>query len=98
VTICRKSTDGKLSKAAEQEPANVQMTPSMAVVSTPPQLVGASFTACSNVDARSSAQQIVWYLESLKDVEGDWKVSNSLSLLQDAHNFAHLFIFVYFAQ
>jgi hypothetical protein len=43
----------------------------MAAASVPPPLVGAGLTACSNADARSSAQRILWYLESLKDVEAD---------------------------
>jgi hypothetical protein len=73
VIICRKSTDGKPSKAADQQPANVQATHSLAIVSASPPLVGAGLAACSNADARSSTQWILQYLESLKDVEADRK-------------------------
>jgi hypothetical protein len=47
------------------------VTPSLAVVSASLPLVGVGLMTCSNVDARSSTQQILQYLESLKDVEAD---------------------------
>jgi hypothetical protein len=54
--IRRKSTDGKPSKDAEQQPVIAQTTPSLVVVSTPPPLAGTGLMACSNAEARSSAQ------------------------------------------
>jgi hypothetical protein len=80
--ICRKSTDGEPSKAVEQQPVNVQTTPSLTVVSASPPLAGACLMACSNVDARSSTQQILRYLESLKDAEADQEGTDPPSLLQ----------------
>jgi hypothetical protein len=65
VIIYRKSIDGEPSKAAEQQQVNVQMTPSLVVVSASPPLVGTGLTACSNADARSSTQRILQYMESL---------------------------------
>jgi hypothetical protein len=56
----RKSTDSEPSKAAEQQPVIMQMTPSLAAVSTPPPLAEIGLTTCSNANARSSAQQIFW--------------------------------------
>jgi hypothetical protein len=49
----------------------VQMISSVAATFVPPPLAGAGLMTCSNVDARSSAQQILQYLKSLNDVEAD---------------------------
>jgi hypothetical protein len=50
--ICRKTTDSESSKAVEQQPINVQMTPSLAVASAPPSVAGTGLTTCPNADAR----------------------------------------------
>jgi hypothetical protein len=69
--IYRKSTDGEPSKAADQQPVNVQLTPSLAVVYVSLLLAGTCLTACSNADVMSSTQRILQYLESLKDAKAD---------------------------
>jgi hypothetical protein len=76
--LCRKPVDGEPSKAAEQQPVNVQTTPSLAVASAPPPSTGTSLTHYSNADARSSTQRILRYLESLKDAEADWEGNISI--------------------
>jgi hypothetical protein len=88
VIIRRKSTDGKPSKDAEQQPVIAQTTPSLAVVSTPPPLAGTGLMACSNAEARSSAQWILRYLESLEDAEAD-REGNMLSFTTLGCSFLH---------
>jgi hypothetical protein len=68
---CRKFTEDKSSKADELKPVDMQTISLLAAIFVPPPLAGAGLMACSNADAMSSAQRILQYLESLKDVEAD---------------------------
>jgi hypothetical protein len=79
--LCRTSDTDEPSKAAEQKPVNVLATSSRAAALAPPPLVGAGLMACSYNNARSSAQRVLRYLESLKDAEADREGNRPPSLL-----------------
>jgi hypothetical protein len=71
MVICMKLTKSRSSKAAEQHPVIMQITPSVAVASVLPPLVGTSLTTCSNADVRHCARWVLQYVESLKDANVD---------------------------
>jgi hypothetical protein len=77
VLYCRTPDASELSKAAEQKPVDVMVTSPMATASAPPSLAGACLMACTYNDTRSSAQWVLGYLESLKNVEADQKGNRS---------------------
>jgi hypothetical protein len=77
VLYCRTPDASESSKAIEQKFLDVLATPSLASASAPPTLVGASLMACTYNDTRSSAQHVLCYLESFKDVEVDRKGNRS---------------------
>jgi hypothetical protein len=66
----RKSSMGGPSTAAEHQLAAELAILFVAIASAPP-MGGTCLMVCSNAEARYSAQQIVQYLENLKDVEVD---------------------------
>jgi hypothetical protein len=65
--IYKKSAKSEPSKAAEQQPVNVQTTPSMAAASVPLPAARTGLTTCSNADARHATLWILQYVECLKD-------------------------------
>jgi hypothetical protein len=66
---CRKSPLGGPPKAAELQPPAEQIIPSADIASAPPSTGGIGLTVCTNAEARHSTQQVLHYLDSLKDVE-----------------------------
>jgi hypothetical protein len=66
-----------MSKAAEQKHVDVLATSSMATAFAPPPSAGAGLMTYTYNDAISSTQPVLWYLESLKDVEADRKGNRS---------------------
>jgi hypothetical protein len=77
VLYCRTPNASEPSKAIEQKPVDKLMTSSMATATAPPPSVGAGLMACTYNDTRSSAQRVLSYLESLKDVKADQKGNRS---------------------
>jgi hypothetical protein len=71
VIIYRKLDKSESSKAAKQQPIIIQITSSVVAASVPPPMVGTDLMACSNVDARHCARQVLQYVESLKDAEAN---------------------------
>jgi hypothetical protein len=70
------------------------MTPSLVVASVPPPLVRTGLKTSSTAEVRSSAQQILWYLETLKDVEADHEDNRSSFTASGYLFFCWLFPFV----
>jgi hypothetical protein len=72
---CRTHDANEPSKAVEQKHVDVLAISSIATAtaSAPPPSMGAGLMACTYNDTRSSAQWVLSYLESLKDVEVDQK-------------------------
>jgi hypothetical protein len=58
---------------SHQKQVSVLETSSMAVASAPPPSAEAGLMACSYNDARFSAKQVLWHLQSSKDAEADRK-------------------------
>jgi hypothetical protein len=54
-----KTTKIVSSKAADQQPAVVQTTPSVAIVSDSLLMVGTCLVICSNAEARQSTQRVL---------------------------------------
>jgi hypothetical protein len=71
MVTCMKLTKSRLSKAAEQHPVIMQITPSVAAASVLPPVVGTSLMTCSNADAKHCARWVLQYVESLKDAKVD---------------------------
>jgi hypothetical protein len=65
----RKSSPSGSSEAAEPQPHAEWTIPSVVTASTPPSTRGTCLMVYSNAEARHSTQQVLHYLESLKDVE-----------------------------
>jgi hypothetical protein len=74
------------SKAALQKPVDALAISFVAPISANPPSTGADLMACTYNGARSSAQWVLGYLESLKDVEAEWKGNkSSLTALDYLH-------------
>jgi hypothetical protein len=79
ITICRKPSKGESSKATEQQLARKHTISSVATASVPPPGGGGgtSLMICSNTKTWHSTQQVLQYLENLKDVEADQQGNRS---------------------
>jgi hypothetical protein len=65
----RKSSPSGLSEAAEPQPHAEWTIPSVVTASAPLSMGGSCMMVYSNAEARHFTQQVLHYLESLKDVE-----------------------------
>jgi hypothetical protein len=92
--ICRKSAKSELSKATEQQPIIMQTTSSMVVASVPHLAVGTGLTDCSTAVARHSAQWVLQYVESLKNVEAEREGNKSSCTTLGNLFFADVLIFI----
>jgi hypothetical protein len=72
----------------------MQTTSSMVVASVPHLAVGTGLTDCSSADARHSAQWVLQYVESLKNVEAEREGNKSSCTTLGNLFFADVLIFI----